>query len=167
MSTPLEDVYDAIWDCLEDWTAFTTYVPAGNRIKYHGDKQQPEKDEIADADCPEVRVKFDGIHGRPFSDSSNTGITVQFSVQVTSARQEMSRLLEVVWAILTGMMNWDTRLMALTWQGHDYVRECRLLQSDLDLDNRELNRGIRGWSTVWKGEIKMWFVNSELEVYGT
>jgi hypothetical protein len=164
---PLELIHDTFWDLLEGSTAFCTLVPnTKNRIKYYGGLAQPEKPEVGPADAPEVRVIPTGYEAAPFSDSDRTGIRVKFAVQVYTGRQEISRLLQIVWAVFCAMHNWDTAMETLTWNGKVFAHSCRLYGGKDSKDNQELNRGIKGWANVFEGEIDCVFDIDDLRTAG-
>ena len=172
MANPLPDIYDALWAMLEDSSDFCSYVPSTNRIKYVDDtdtKWEPEKRDVPGAGrLPEVRVQLVGARPDAFGDSSNSGIILRFSIDVTTGERNQYSLLNVIWAIWEAMHDWDTRLQAVTWNTDEIpVRWCRALAWEDSMDNEALNRGSRGWTSVWQCEIGCWFSRSGLTGSGS
>lgn len=151
---PLELIHDTFWTLLLNNAAFIDVVDKEkNRILVYGGKAQPIKPEIGPADLPEVRIVPAIIDANPYSDSETTSLRVHLAVQVATGHQEISRLLKIQWAVFCSLLNWDTVLETLTWNGLPFVSACRLHENKDSLHNDELNRGIKGWSSIWQCEI--------------
>ena len=163
MANPLPSIYTAFWQMLEDNSDFTSLVPEKNRQKYYtGSTLPPERDVLSPSDRPEVRVKFVGARPDTFGDSSSSGLALRWSVEITTGDVDQETLLDVVWAIWESLHDWSTRMTAIEWESTYPVKWCRAFKWDDTLENQELNRGTRGWSSVWMGEIGCWFARSGL-----
>ncbi len=156
---PLMMVLERTWDLLEADTAFKALVVAGSRIKFTpSEKRSPIKHQVADADLPEVRIDTKGgATGRP--DSTFSSFTLQLLVRVSSGQKVAVDNLDTVWAIWRALGDWENDMKALTWEvdGSEFVKRANQLQMEMTMDNREANRSMIGWSTVWMGEVEMWF----------
>jgi len=166
MFNPLREIDTALWNLLIADPDFAALVPKGNRIKYEDErdrnKPQPEKENIAPADTPEVRIIPLGYRANLFADSAQSQITAKWAIQIATGRQKTKHLYDVIWSIIRAMSRWDETMANLEWMGTTYVKSCRALESQSTLDDRRANRGLRGWSTVWMGETDCWFTRSSL-----
>lgn len=162
MSSPLQDVYEAFWDMLEDSTDFTTLVKSGNRIKYH-DTSPRERDVAAGADFPLVSVMPSSIKWNAFSDSHGTGAEVEWVIRVSTGERGIEDFFDVHWAVVRALSNWQTRMNALVWNSKTFVKSCRALKTAQTLESKADNRGTRGWTDVWAGEMQLWFDTTDLQ----
>ena len=163
MANPLPSFYTAFWQMLEYNSTFATLVPSKNRHKYYtGSNLPPERDAVRPSDVPEVRVRLTGAQPDAFGDSSNSGLVLRWSIDITTGERDIETLLDVIWSIWEALHSWSTRMQAVSWEGAYPVRWCRALAWENTLDNVELNRGMRGWSSVWQGEMGCFFARSDL-----
>lgn len=163
---PLELIYDAFWVMLEDNSDFASEVPAGNRIKYTGTTEAPEKDEVSGADFPEVRVVCAGSKPHLQRTSNGSSWNTIWEIQIATGDQRFEAGFKVQWPVYCALSIWETRMKALTYGGNAFVTLCRPLSTEDSLTNQDLNRGIRGWSAIWRGELEMWFQTSALQAEG-
>lgn len=163
VTNPLRLVHTAIWTMLEANSDFTTLVPSGNRIKFSGtDTPAPDKDTLSTADVPEVRVLDTGFRPHLQQTSSSSSLTMEVQIQVTTGEQEFADLLDVQWAIYRAMLGWETYLKAtITWATKACVTLCRPL-AVRSLLGAKTDRGLKGWSAVWAGQIQLDFTTSDL-----
>ena len=159
---PIRLVYAAIWEMLEDKYEFTQLVPVGNRIKYTGTKRAPDKDTVDPASLPQVRVIAAGLKPHLFRVTSGSSLVIRWEIQVASGDQRFATEMDVAWAIYRAMTGWATHIMALKWKDETFARLHRPLEVETDLGNPEADRGIKGWSSVWAGEVEMWFSTTQL-----
>lgn len=161
---PLRLVYAAIWDMLEAKTEFTTLVPVGNRIKYTNTtgNRAPGKDTLSDASVPQVAVVAAELDPHLQRTSTGSSLVALWEIKIASGDQRFAMEFDVSWAIYRAMEDWDTHLMPLEWKGEDFVRAARPLKTKVQLGNPEADRGIKGWSSVWVGEVRMWFSTAQL-----
>jgi hypothetical protein len=156
---PLMMCLERTWDLLEADTTFDGLVVAGSRIKFTpSEKRGPIKHQVGDADLPEVRIDIKGgATGRP--DSNHSSFTLQLLVRVATGQKVAVDNLAVIWAIWRALGNWENDMQTLTWEvdGSKFVKRANQLQMEMTMDNREANRSMIGWSTVWMGEVEMWF----------
>ncbi len=162
-NNPLLQIYETFWDMLEDSTHFTDLVLPGNRVKYH--ETPNEKDTLsAPADFPQVAVVPVQTDNAAFSDSSGSGISITWSIRVLSGERKLESILDVQWAVIRALANWQQRMMNLTWEADEFVKSCRALKTNHDIDNKLQNRGTRGWSDIWTGETQCWFRTFDLQI---
>lgn len=142
---------------------FTDLVLSGNRIKYTASAFDIWKVAVQEADFPEVAVVQAGMGLHDRIDCTDTMVAVKYEVWVTTGEQPLDRLFDVQWAVFRCLLNWDATLKdALTWQSEKYVRNCELLTTEDSLLNKRLNRAIKGWSSVWAGEVWCHFNHDNL-----
>lgn len=160
---PLRQVYTAIWSMLEAHTGFTDLVKTGNRIKYDGTTiYSPEKPQISSDDVPEVRVFQSGFKPHLEATTHGSNLDTYWSVQIASGAQEQPTLMDVQWAVYRALKGWQTNLKSLTWESKTFVTLCRPLEVKCTMHDKRLNRGIRGWSDLWAGEVSMWFDTADV-----
>ena len=160
---PLTQMARALWDTLEDSSHFTKLVLPGNRIKYY-ERTPRERDVLSGpADVPEVAVMLVETRPNATGDSSGMGWDFTWAIRVATGERQSDSLFDVQWAVIRALSHWEVRMKHLTWETYDYVKSCRALKTVCDLDNREVNRGTRGWSDIWTGEIKCWFQRFDLQ----
>ena len=167
MSNPFTDVHNAIWTMLEAHTGFTTYVTAGNRIKFTSAPYAIWESTIGEGDVPEVAVVMTGMKplDRPASNANVLGITWEF--WVTTMEQPTAEFYRVQWAIYRAMAHWETYLRdAVTWGGDSIVWDCNVLSVATPLATRlkaEQPRDTRlGWKAAWVYQTALCFSHSAL-----
>jgi len=160
---PLRMIHDAFWALLEASGEFKGLVTKPNRIKLYGGPPQPVPDQVGPANLPEVRLVPVGLEADAFSDSDKSGMRLEWEVQVATGEHQQGALLDVQWAVYQAMSKWETQLGNLEWEGRRFVSDARALVARNSMDSEELNRGVRGWSTVWACEISCHFLIADLE----
>ena len=166
---PLRQVYAALWTMLEASSAFTSYVKAGNRIKFTGTSFVHDKDTVSGGDLPEVRIGLIGHKPHLQNTSSSSQIVTTWEIRVSTGDTRLAPVLDMAWIIYCAMLGWETHLKdALLWENSGplgdgkFVTTCRPLKIEEDLDVKELNRGNRGWAAVWRGEVEMHFRTTDV-----
>ncbi len=162
---PLRQVVTATWTMLENNADFLALVPqVGNRIKYIGSNLAPEKNEVLTADFPTTRIVAVQFLPRPHNTSDSSGLDVVYEIQVAQGEQWLQPLLDISFAVYRALSPWRETMHALTWEGNQFVTCAKPVEVEpISLDNQKLNRGIRGWSAVWRGLIQMDFPTADLE----
>lgn len=161
---PISKVYNALWSLLESHAPLASMVPAGNRVKYSGDNRDPEKAQISSNDTPELRLTSVGSTPHLQRTSSSTSIAKRFRVEVSTGDQRFDAgLYAIEWEVNRAMLGWESVLTALTWQSQQYVKSSKIISTTDGKTERDLERGIRGWASVWECEIEMWFRTSDMQ----
>lgn len=160
---PIRLVYAAIWDMLEAKTEFTNLVTAANRIKYTNTtgNRAPDKD-VATSVGPQVRVLAVGLNPHLFRTSTQSSLIVRWEIQIASGDQRFAIDFDLSWAIYRAMTGWATHIQALTWKGEKFANLHRPMEVETELGDPQADRGIKGWSSVWVGEVRMWFSTTQL-----
>ena len=162
-TNPIRLLYSALWDILEAQSDFASAVPALNRIKYSEDPIPPErKDTLSSADYPDVRIMARGFQSHHHRTSSSSSLAVLWEIQVSSGDQRFGTLFDVLWYIYRAMEDWEARVTGVVWNGEPLVNSCRTLQAQWKLGDPELDRGNKGWSTVWAGATELWITTGDL-----
>jgi len=178
---PFSQVDRALWDLLEAHEGFTDRVRSGNRIKFSGGgSRSPMKDQVSEADLPEVRLIPTGGTPTLEIDSHTCQVVRRWEIQIATGDQRVDEagdltgtdkaygasLLPVEWEILRAMQGWRDVLRALNWPADEenkpfvLVHKCQPFTDGTT--NTDLNRGIKGWSTVWGLEVYMAFLTSDM-----
>lgn len=170
-NNPYWMVYQTLWKMLRDSTDFNEMVRAPNQIDYFDEQKHfPDvKDTFSSADVPAVKI----VPGRmlPQLDASSCSmlVSVAWQIQVATGTQPAKVELDLAWVILRAMSKWDTRLSALTWTppGGETAKAfqvaCRVRAVDETLEDRRAQRGILGWTSVWTGEVQLFFATADLQ----
>ena len=163
---PITKVYNELWLILEDSPDFTHRVKGGNKINYVG-KQDPEKQEIATADFPEVAIIAAVITPHLQNTSNSSRLTARFSIEIRTGTKDVSEVhYPIIWAIYKAMRPWAKRLTALTISENDSSSFVVLARPQGDItegiERGETSRSIEGWFEIWVIEIDMWFRTSAL-----
>ena len=158
---PFVQTYEALWAMALSHAPLAALVKPGNRVKL--DKPLPVKEQIATADLPELRLV--PINAVPHLQRTSNGssFTQIYEWQVASGSQEITNLQGIEWELYCAMAKWATVLQALTWNGKTFVRLARPQTINQGVFERDLNRGIQGWSAIWACEVEMWFDTSDLQ----
>ncbi len=160
---PLRLVYAAIWTMLEAKTEFTGLVLTGNRIKYTNTvgNRAPDQD-VATSVGPRVRVAHTGFIPHLFRVTGGSSLVIRWEIEIASGDQRFATELDVTWAIFRAMTGWATHIQTLTWKGETFARLYRPQKDDAEIMDVNVNRGIKGWSSLWTGEAELWFSTTQL-----
>lgn len=161
---PFTLVYDALWAMLEAHPQFVVDVKEGNRIKYNSSEDRdPLKQEILDADLPEVVLVQTSVSANLYQSSSGSMCLRQYSILVSTGDFRYNKFLaQVEWDIFTAMMLWKERLGSLQWKNKAFVKRSNILSATSGASDSERNRGIKGWSAIWTVEVEMHFTSQDL-----
>lgn len=159
---PLRLVYTALWTMLEAHAPLMALVLPGNRIKYTGTVLAVGKDTLANADTPELRLVATGFAPHLQQTSSGSSMIIYWAVQITSGDQRFETVLNVQWEVWRALRDWEDTLPALEFESKRFVTHSRPLAGRMSLDNKALNRGVRGWTTVWACETRLDWTTSDL-----
>ena len=157
---PIEMNYDALWQLAERRPALLNLVAPGNRIKF--DKPLPIKEEVSTADLPEMRLLIPSFKPWPFRTSNSTTMTVTYQFQIASGDWQYKTVLNITWELILAMMTWHDVLGELEWMGVKYNKIMTMKDGSLVITQSDLNRGIKGWATLWACETEMWFGTNSL-----
>jgi hypothetical protein len=162
---PISQVYDALWSMVEASPALADMIKTGNRIKYSGENRDPQKPEISDADMPELQIISVGTSPGLSRTSSGSSILKRFRVQVSTGDQRLdSGLYAIEWELYRAFVDWATTLKSLTWNSKAYVIKALPVSVQDGKSNNELQRGIRGWISLWECEVEMWFSTADMSL---
>lgn len=161
---PFSLVYRALWEQALLHPVIQTLVPVGNRLQFDTHSRNVLKDDISTADLPELMLLTDGTQGvnlqRTTCDSS---IERSYLFVVSTGDLRLQEYLyPVEWALYCAMAGWQDTLTQLTWKGRKFVERCYLGDTTEGFNERDRNRGIRGWSTAWRCNVAMTFKTTDL-----
>jgi len=161
---PLVLVYDALWDCLEAYPLLDTLVKTSNRIRFDQDKSGPLKSNIQHGDLPEIVLVSEGGSANTHASSCHAKLVRQYAWMVSTGDFRINRLLyQAEWAVFSAMINYTSALSALTWFDEHFVKRTDLLDITEGVSDAEKNRGIQGWSSVWRCEVEMFFPHAHVD----
>lgn len=169
---PFIMTYNALWALAEASSRLTDLVKLKNRIKFNFTGQSsPIKDEISNADVPELVLISSGSTGNLRNTSSSSMISRKYEwVLSTGDMSVVNKVLPVEWALFCAMTDYSRVLGALRWPADasdGFAKVTRLMDVDTGMTDADRNRGIQGWSSVWGIEVEMHFRTSDLIAVGT
>lgn len=166
---PYSQVARTLWELLESCPEFVALVAPGNRIKFqrvgqpHGENATPWKDKISDADLPEVRLVCTTLEPHLQNTSTSSKVVTRWQLEfATDSMLLDAQALPLAWAISRAMLYWTESLLALTWRGEKFVQLARPQPASLGRIDRDMSRGIKGWSALWAAEVILWLNTSKL-----
>lgn len=161
-TNPIQPVFAALWQILEDNAAFAAIVPVGCRLKNVGSSGNPLVAGSQAGDFP--RVLIEPADGLSTIDWSNTDCVVKkrFQIKVATGNRQTDDAFELEWIVIAAMSSWRTRLEALTWQGLSYVRHLGVYKHEESEEERKLTKKETGWSVAYDGEVWMEFPQTDL-----
>lgn len=176
---PFSQVERALWTMLEAHEGFTDRVRSGNRVKFSGgNSRSPMKDEVSAADLPEVRIIPAGKVEQLEIDSTACHVAGTWQIQIATGDQRTDEagdlagsdkaygasVFPVQWEILRALQGWRTHIKTLTWSGETFVTAFKIggptSEGTTDTD---LNRGVKGWSSILSVTVFMHFAVSLME----
>lgn len=164
---PITVCLDKLWAMLEGNSGFAALVKVGNRIKYQ--TADATKREVGTADLPEVRiVPTTDVATLPIT-SNGTQLLQTFEIQIATGSKLLKDvragaspyLFQLRWEIYRAIADWQTYLgplAELKWGDADVpfkVTNVRLAGSADGVLNSDLNRGIKGWSSLTRVVVEM------------
>jgi len=163
-TNPIEQVFDGLWEILEDSAEFDALVPVGpRRVKYIGGSRDPMIHGSTPSDFPQVCIEPVGGFSQAEWTSNSGKMKKTFQVKIATGDKRLDyKIFQVEWAIYRAMSNWRAVMSSLTWKGKAFVDHVGVYDHEETLKEREMSRGDTGWSTVWTGEVWMHFTTSDL-----
>ena len=162
MADPFTAVYRGLWQLLEAHPGFASAVRPGNRLKLV-DGEPHAKDQVSTADLPEVRIVPSGASSHLRRTSTTSGVTKAWTIQVATGDKRLDeRLYPLEWIILCAMQRWPEVLGALVWADRKYVAAVQVLEHAEGQTDRDLVRGIDGWTAVMTVRVEMTFLTADM-----
>lgn len=165
MSTPFDLVYDSLWQTLLVSPSFRSLVREGNRIRFDSDSDRsPMKDNVLTADTPEMVLSVESTSQINLHRTSCTSsLTRRYAWLLSTGDQRAQRLLfPIEWAVFCAMNGFKETLCALKWNGLRFVKDVRVSDATAGLSDPARNRGIIGFSSVWRVDVDMHFATTDL-----
>lgn len=162
---PFQKIHDALWDLLESSPTFCKLIPVGNRIKLVGENNNPDKEEISNADTPEIRIVSTAMIPTIALTSTSCSCRRRFELQIGSGERTFSKLFELEWAIYVAMMGWSQVFQEIEINGTPIqwkVHPPANMTVNEGIAERDINRGITQWTALWVLEIELIFDRKQL-----
>lgn len=149
---PFNEVYEAIWDVLENSAELAELVKVGNRIRDLDDL----KEHVQTADFPElVLAPAPSTFG--LGTTSSYRADENFRVYLSTAKISPETYYRLKWRILRALMK-GRKLTDLP-----AVRNVSVASVDPSMTDPERNRGTRGWSCAFTIQVVMIFNRGDVE----
>lgn len=153
---PFGLAYEGLWKVVESNSYLVELINPGNRIKF--DERRGMKDGISDADLPELALLPDGGAFNLRRSTCEIRLTRAYNwVVVTGDFRVNQSYNTITWELFVAMHNWEEILRSLLWRGCPFIQDCILTSCDEGISMSDLERGIRGWTGLWKVELHMQF----------
>lgn len=157
---PLTMVYDALWTIIESHPALTSLVRVGNRVK----DLSTLKDQVSTVDLPEIRIICQSAEPKIYRTSSGTTLKKIYQIQVATGEYNVQSQLHIIeWELLKAFSKYKDVLDALTWNSKRFILQAKVTTVNEGTTQADLNRGIRGWVSLWTCEVEFWFDRSDLQ----
>lgn len=163
---PFTEGYTALWALLENHAGFTGLVRAGNRVKFTGNKRDPVKQEVQEADLPEVRLVPAGSVIHLWHTSNGSSAVQHYSAQLATGDLRLdAALFPVKWEIVKALSKSDpAHYVNGYWLGLAHVKKVGPVhESTQGILDAELNRGKPGWAEVLRISVEHWFRTVDLQ----
>lgn len=158
-TNPFSLIHDALWKLVTDSEFLSDKIKQGNRILY-GSREGGEKDILATADCPELRLVPAGGDAMIARSSSSTSTVRRYAWQMRVGDQNVHEFYDLEWHLLSALATWPTVVKSLLWEGQEFVKRVGTIEITQDMlrPRREIHEDeIKGWGTIWLCEIECWF----------
>ena len=169
MSTdPFSLVFDKLWELAEVSQPLMRLVSPGNLIKFNkAQDRDPLKQQILTADLPELVLTGVGSTEANLLESScSSKIVRQYSFILSTGDYRItSFLLPVQFALFCALADYQAVLCPLQWKSKTFITQANWVSLSEGMSNPELNRGIKGWSSLWTCMVEMHFSTADLKAY--
>jgi hypothetical protein len=164
---PFDLVFNALWKMVDDSLPLQSLVLAGNKIRYNkAEDRNPLKPNVAASDLPEILLLTEGITAPNIhATSCSTRLTKEYAFVISTGDIRVTLLHPVEWAFLCALQDWSKNLAVLKWNNESFVLKCDLLSTAEGLSNKDANRGIHGWASIWRCAVQMNFSQAMLREY--
>ena len=88
---------------------------------------------------------------------------MRWEVQVATGDQSMVSVLDVMWTVYCALSKWQTYLSTLSWNSKTFVHRSMPRETEERMGRKELNQGLKGWTSVWVGDTDMHFTTTDLQ----
>lgn len=166
-STPFDLVFTALLDMVADSPRARKLVKTGNLIRYDSETtRNPYKNDVAVADLPEIILIAEGGLVSLHATSCDCSIVRRYSWLIATGEQRARYIHAAEFLLVCLLADCRTKLGALRWNEHSFVKRVDIVDVTTGLSDPARNRGIQGWSALWRCEVEMRFGITELIEYG-
>jgi len=160
---PFTAVYNALWTLIERNQVLSRYIPIGNRISYR--EEQEPKNEITNADTPELAIVVGGGGFSNQNSSTNHSVYKEYILALTTGDLRLnSSLNPIQWELFRSITDWSCVLCALEWCDCRFVTRCQIVSEESGMVMHELSRSIPGWSSLLTIRVDMVFNTIKLKI---
>ena len=158
-------MYDKILDLLWATPGFSDLVNEGNIIRFdQRDVRDPEKDKVISSDVPELRLTPNGGVPHTNRTSCSSSLVEVYTLGLITGDQRVSEALyPLKWIMFCAMTKWPAELSTLKYGDAEFVRRVKITGIQDGVSDYALNRGIKGWNSLWNIEVEMFFNTASLQ----
>lgn len=161
---PFSIVYDALWGLVSNHKPLAELVHIENRIRFDDKRDRsPLKDEISERDLPELRLISQGASLQLERTTNTTTLVQTYQFGVSTGEQRFDSLYDVNWELIRALSKWQTEIMELTWNSKPFILRLNPTDFATGVVDVDLNRGIKGWSSLWTVLVEMHFATIDLQ----
>lgn len=160
---PFSQVHNALWDMIERNSELQSMLSESNKIKY--DVETSQKDQISDADLPELVLLSNGMGAGDEDNSSQRTLKRVYTWGIATGDFRINESYnKLCFELYRAMIDAEIVLCPLTWKGNTFINDFRILKANEGLLMRQLERGIRGWSGLWDCQVHFSFCLNDLRL---
>ncbi len=160
---PFTLVYSTLWDLIENNDEITDLVHVGNRVKF--DDARAPKESIVDADTPELQLRPESFITSIKATSSTTDIVKDYTLFISTGNWDLEEHFNrMSWELIRACISWDTILTAIKWNDKAFVFRFELLDAQEGTSELDLERGLDGWAALWRIQVYMQFLTSDIRI---
>lgn len=164
VDNPFTKVYNALWRIVKVHPGIDRAVKLGNRITFGEDNRDPWKDKVSASDVPELVLVQDATQIRVNNTSSTSMCVREYSWLISTGDFRVNHYLnEVEWLLFTAHTGWQAVMKCLLYNDRTFVKRVDFIGTTTGFTDSDSNRGLRGWSSIWRVQVEMHFSTADLQ----
>jgi len=173
MRTPFELVYNELFSIVAKDPRVQAFVRPSNAIAYNKVAgNNPVRENLSAADTPEITLISSGASFNLHNTSTTCMLTRRYQWMIATGGYNINKsLYSLEWGMFCAMVEWRSRLTAVTWPEGvtaDYahfVKSLRAADLNEGVANSQYDRGASGLSALWAVDVDMYFRTQDLRQY--
>lgn len=157
---PFELIYDRLWTLALTSNTISSLVKVGNRIRFDdNDNRDPLKGTVATADLPELSLLTEGqASANIHKTTCHVNVIRRYAFVIATGDMRLTEHLhKLEWGLFCALTNWKDTLFQLKWNDKLFVKRLDALDALHGTTDSLQNKGIKGWSAVWRCEVECYF----------
>lgn len=159
---PYTQVYNLLCNYLRGSAAVRKIVNREKNIVAlsEGHGQDQIRDNLKDADLPEIVIKSSNVAGNLNIASNSAEVLRSYRLFISTSTGKITEtIFPLEWAITCALsvFSFEADLKTLVWNGARFVKAVKFDGADSGESEPSVNRGIQGWAAVWRMTVHMSF----------